>query len=69
MYKYGEEVWQLLQRLPYHQRYYMYGRWKGIHSKSCFSMLLASGMVMGRARYLMKWVRAQPPMCFFPSDD
>ncbi|CAD5208734.1 unnamed protein product [Bursaphelenchus xylophilus] len=54
MYKYGEEVWILISRLPYHQRYRMYGRWKTVNTVPYYLMQLEKGMILGRARYLMK---------------
>ncbi|CAK5013732.1 unnamed protein product [Meloidogyne enterolobii] len=51
---YCEELWQILGRLPYQERYRIYHRWRTIHTQRCWELSLQRGKVLGMTRYIMK---------------
>lgn len=51
---YNEELWAILSRIPYQGRYWMYGRWKTVHSADNYELQLQRGKVVGRMKYIMK---------------
>ncbi|VDP05178.1 unnamed protein product [Soboliphyme baturini] len=52
----SEEIWLLLSQFPYATRYRLYGRWKNEHLRRHPQIILRKGEVMGKTRYIMKYV-------------
>ncbi|CAJ0574694.1 unnamed protein product, partial [Mesorhabditis spiculigera] len=50
----AEEVWELLQNLPYQERFQLYGRWRGLYTKKYPEITLQKGKILGRTKYLLK---------------
>lgn len=51
---YCEELWQILQRLTPENRYWIYGRWRNVHTTRCWNLNIQRGRVLGMTRYAMK---------------
>ena len=53
-YNYVDELWAILQRFPYQQRYYIYGRWKNVHTLRCWDLAIQRSKVLGMTKYAIK---------------
>lgn len=53
---YCEELWQILQHFPHEKRYWIYGRWKNVHSPRYWDLTIQRAKVLGMTRYAMKFV-------------
>lgn len=55
-FSYCEELWQILQRFPYYDRYRIYGRWKNDQTKRSWILTIQRSKALGMTKYAMKWV-------------
>ncbi|KAI1732320.1 transcription factor/nuclear export subunit protein 2 domain-containing protein [Ditylenchus destructor] len=53
-FSYCEELWQILQRFPYYDRYRIYGRWKNDHTKRSWILTIQRSKALGMTKYAMK---------------
>lgn len=53
-YAYCEELWTVLSRFSYRDRYRMYGRWKNVHTDRWWDLTVQKGKTIGKTRYIMK---------------
>uniref|UniRef100_A0A914HDU3 THO complex subunit 2 n=1 Tax=Globodera rostochiensis TaxID=31243 RepID=A0A914HDU3_GLORO len=51
---YCEELWQILSRFSYMDRYRIYHRWRTVHTERCWDLSIQKGKVFGMTRYIMK---------------
>lgn len=51
---YTEELWLLLSQMPYQDRFWMYGRWKTVHTARCWELAVQRSKATGMAKYAMK---------------
>ena len=54
-YAYCEELWQILYRFTYQERFRIYERWRTIHADRNWDLCLQRGKVLGMTRYVVKY--------------